>query len=180
MTVVVALKTDTGMYMASDGLTIQDHTTISSCEKKFQELFPNFWIGIGGLSSMKTLMRNGFEVPKHDGENLQKYLIKEFVPNLKEFMKNNEYLVNNENEPSRIESDMIICYEKNIYYLSNDFDLTPINNDYFAIGTGKLYAMTKLYGTGNIDPIPRLKKAIEASSHFDMACGGEIYIKKIF
>lgn len=186
MTVVVALKKDDELWIGSDGESSSDYTHISSTERKFQELFPGFWIGIAGLSSMKLLMRSGFEVPKYDGENLEKYLLKSFIPKLKDFMKENEYLITNEDEPSTMECEMLICCENNIYYLSNDFDLSLITNDYIAIGTGKLYAMASLYENRpslaintDMSPEARLIKSIDNAKHFDMACGGEIYLKRI-
>jgi len=188
MTVVICLIEEDNVYMASDGANSSDYITISETNKKFQELSPGFWIGSAGLSSMKTILKHGFKFPDYYpiNQSFENYLLHLFIPEFKEYCKINDYLTENEHGFSQIESDFLIYHDKKIFYLSNDFDLTIIENDYLAIGTGKLFAMTSLYESEEImedgskyTPEYRLRKAVRTAMHFDMACGGRVYVERI-
>lgn len=82
MTCIVAIKTENGVYMGSDGILISHDTIISTdTEKVFKN--GDFVFGVCGYAKASTVLKYVYEHPKRQpAESLEKYIYGVFYKSL--------------------------------------------------------------------------------------------------
>lgn len=186
MTVIVALKSENKTYIASDGLETRDNTIISHNTKKFIKLHDGFYIGVSGLSSATKIIETCFggttsAWKQEIEENTYGYLLKEFIPQLKEIYNDYGFSWKKDNGVLECGCTHLIILNNKFFIINNELDLMEIENDYLAIGAGQDMANGYLARRNildrNIDYIAH--SVIESVSDAHCFCGGKVFIEEV-
>ena len=136
-------------------------------------------IGVCGWALLLKVLRYNFVMPKHEN-NLtnDEYINTIFVKKLREcFKADNVSTVKDNKEDTK--SCMLVAYRGRIYEIHCDFYVAKLSKDYFAIGSGRRFALGALDSymkiKGEIDA-NAIKIAVGSAIKNDIYCSGKIDI----
>lgn len=170
MSVVVGLKTKTGVYMSSDTQVTDD-----SGHKSFEadKIFEgkDYLIGVAGDYKIVSLMEHFSFTWKKDKN---KFMVTELPLLVKEYLS--PYVTDSNDPESRDEYSILVAHSRGMCEITdtNEAYLVPI---FHAIGTGAPYAFGAYYGTAeNIELGPEdiVDVAVKAAIRYNAYCGGDI------
>ena len=177
MTCIAALKHEGKIYVASDCQTSYGGTSfIDKTGKVFKK--GNMLVGISGDARFSKIFRYNFNIPEHNNSiDDMEYLNSVFVDSLRELCNKKEHstVISSKSETDSV---AIIGYNKNIYTLACDYDVSIYDQSYKAVGSGKDLAMGALYATEGLDmePEKRLELAVKSAIAHNTGCGGYVVI----
>lgn len=179
MTCIVGLIEDGIIYMGGDS------AESSGCELKIikdAKVFKkgDFLFGVSGEPRIHNIIKYIFEIPKDCGEfkdipyrDPLAYMNIEFVPELKQYLKENDIDLSEEGDDFRI----LVGYKGRLFRIEADFYVGENSKPYDCIGCGAaeafgslytIYALDELIDTTWVDPEIRILTALEASE--DVNC----------
>lgn len=165
------------MYMAGDSAANESgyHQTIIENQKVFEK-YGNLIGYVGSFRISQIIRFTPFDTFSISfGENrdsILNLLITQFVPELQEVLKKNNCLQVFENGKNigLAKSDrMLLAINGFLFCVYEDFNVAPINNNYYAIGCGKKYSLGSLYTTNEIENIrteDKINTAMHAANYY--------------
>jgi ATP-dependent protease HslVU (ClpYQ) peptidase subunit len=163
MTCIVALEDNGKIYMGADSAAV-DGEAISL--RKEPKIFKcgEFLIGFSHSFRYGQIVEHCFKPPKVTEKNIVKYMVTEFVPELRITLAMNEF--------EEKESCMIIGHRGKIFYVESDWNVGYDETNYHSIGSGAPAAFGSLYSTKGQHPLDRVRVALEAAQEFTTSVRG--------
>lgn len=154
MSVIVAMKHNNRIYMASDSQTSWGDHKINLLERsnrKIQILNNGILLAhTGTVKNIKVILSHSdfFDLPL-DGTLTKKYIVQNIIPKLYQCYKENN-LLSNDSEifAKQLPDSYLIAYKDKLFLIDGEFDVTTLEH-YAAIGSG---SDATLAGLEKIDP----------------------------
>lgn len=181
MTCIVGLVDNGITYLGGDSLGSNGWSkTVYTQRKVFHsEDTKELIIGLSGTFNFQALEYEKLlnETKLLKGEIDRKYLITEFIPNLKTIV--NKYNSNkNKDGLDQMEGSLLFGYKDTLFEIQCDYSLLESTNKYLSCGSGEYFALGSLASTEgmSLKPIERIHKALQAASKFDSGVAPPFYI----
>jgi hypothetical protein len=130
------------------------------------KIFVKGEIGIGYCHSfrMGQIIEFWFEPPPlpEGSENIMRYMVTEFIPELKSVLSDHDYP---NNEEDKTEWSLIVGVRGHIFTIESDWHVGYDDLPYASIGAGSSYALGAMYTAQDTTDIVA-KKALEAAEKF--------------
>lgn len=171
MTCIVGYVDKGEVYIGGDSMAVIDSNYFIDPHKKVFEIGP-FLIGGAGDSDALDRIEHFMSIdPRPDGITDVHYLNTCFIPALK-------YVIKDFSKP---EVNLIVGYNKAIYFVAGDFTIGSTTEKFMGAGSGGAYAvgaMAILDKMNNLTPKQKLIKAMQASERFINSVKGPYYVIK--
>ena len=172
------------IYIAGDIAAIQiDKLDIRN--RNDEKVFMKYGILFGYVGSCRVgqLLRYSFEIPKKpDNMNDMAYLCSIFIKSFIECLKDNDAL-QIDNGEARVDAELMIAYNGNIYLVASDFQIISEEGDFFSIGSSESYAQGAFYALNYVDSKVDIEKrilaALSASAEYSAGVRGPFKILNI-
>ncbi|QGH71208.1 putative ATP-dependent protease [Methanobacterium virus PhiF1] len=171
MTTIVGYVEDGVTYMGGDCAAYGDGAIHLLAHDKVG-IKGEFLIGAAGTLGVLQIV--GYDTifpPLYEGQDVLEYLISTLVPTIKSTLEDNGYL-RNENGIESMDATVMIGLRGRLFEIDSGFGVFERKGDNFlAIGSGSHFALGALEAmkTVDVDPIDRVRKALEVASRFDAA-----------
>lgn len=179
MSVVVAIKTLTGVVVAADKQVTRGYLK-DECSKLHEFEYSNTAIGsVGSLRDGNVIAVKDELIPykdilSHKDVDLE-FVISKVVPELTETMQ----LANRIKEKNGIlsmESAFLFCTPKRIFIIEHDFSVIEAQEGYAALGCGDEKVYGFLSSIENIETITYIEAQKYAKDAIDKACDKDPYV----
>lgn len=177
MTCIVGLVHRGTVYIGGDSASVQGWTSrITRLPKVFRR--GPFLIGYTTSFRMGQLLQFGLE-PRVQaaGEDDMRFMVTEVAERVRLLLK--------ERGVAKVESNaetggqFLVGYRGRLFSMQQDFQVNEMADGYDAVGSGAEYALGAMRALSKSPPIPRLKRALEISAHFNMGVSGPFFVKKL-
>ena len=174
MTIVVGIidKKMHRVYMGGD-FSISNGPQVRETTHRKVYFLGNFLIGFAGVEYLNQLIEFHFTPPEIGYTPFRKYMVTEFVPELRKVFEKNGYKEPDLNKDPG-EFELLVAYNAEMCEIGCDFSVVSHVGDYDAIGSGAKYALGALRAleqVGMPDSIAHcVTIAMVAASHFDARC----------
>ena len=174
MTCIVGLKFSGHVYIGGDSAGVSGWS-ISS--RKDPRVFINGEMSIGFTTSFRfgQILQYELTVPKHYPDvTVDQYMVKQFVPAVRQALKEHGYLYVKENNESG--GCCLIGYRGRLFLMDSDFQIGEMGADYYAVGCGADIALGALHAIGQLDialgPEKAIKLALGAAETYSAGVKG--------
>lgn len=140
MTLIVGIvDKETGtVYMGADRIVVNGMSkNLLSSPKIIKN--GEFLIGSAGYVRGMNLLEYMFEIPEIKDENITKYMVKEFIPELIKCCKENNFYTK-ESETIENLQDMLVGVRGRLYQITGGFEVNEISSNYMTVGYGTYHA----------------------------------------
>jgi ATP-dependent protease HslVU (ClpYQ) peptidase subunit len=130
-----------------------------------------FIFGISGYLSVSHALTHTMAFPDcYEKQDPLTYIINNFIPDYRNAL-HQLGLIEMENGIERNRSEILVGYRGHLFSIGTDFSVLESLEDFFAVGSGSVYAMGALYATRylKLEPKLRLELALESASMYDEA-----------
>lgn len=163
MTCVVGIKKDNVVYIGADSSASSEGSDfiLSRSDAKVFRV-GSFIIGFSGSFRFGQIMRFSFKPPEHkSGKSDYAYMCSDFVTKLQSTLEKNRF--NGQNDKTEMESstELLVGYNRELYYVGQDYQIGINNDNYSAIGCSDVIALGALYAINNIKGTISAEKQIE-------------------
>jgi ATP-dependent protease HslVU (ClpYQ) peptidase subunit len=177
MTCIVGLVHRGSVYIGGDSASVQGWTSrVTKIPKVFRR--GPFLMGYTTSFRMGQLLQYGLEFrAQRDDEDEMKYLVTEVAERVRLLLK--------ERGMAKIESNtesggqFLVGYRARLFSVQQDFQVNEMADGYDAVGSGAEYALGAIRAMAREQPVPRLKRALEISAHFNMGVSGPFVVKSL-
>lgn len=171
MTCIAAIKQNGNVYLASDSEVSWGNSKgdFGSKLAKTGELI----IGTAGDSMTGDLIREVFSAPTRGSKDAYKYLISEYGPALRNFLKTHEVLTIKDGT-ARSKFWAVVALDRRLFTIFSNFAVIE-HEEYAAFGSGEEFAIGSLYSTSNLPVRERLTLAVSSAIKHAQGCGGDIH-----
>lgn len=173
MTCIVAIEHNGKVYMGGDSAAVAgwDVTIIEHPKVFFRD---DLIIGYTDSFRMGQLLEFNLTVPANHQEDDLTYMIRDFIPAVRECLKSNGFTtVNNNTETG---GSFLVGYHGKIYSIYNDFQVTRFSEGFAAIGCGMFYALGALAVLNRTMPRKVIPTALEVAARFSAGVRGPFYV----
>lgn len=165
MTCIVGIAEKGNVYIGGDsagvgGLSI----TIRADEKVFHN--GPFIMGFTTSFRMGQLLRYKFNPPKQTvKQDDMEYMVNDFIDSVRKCFAEGGWgkASGHDNNEG---GNFLVGYNGTLYEIFGDFQVAMPSLQYSSCGCGEDLALGSLYSTAGLKPEVRLKKALDAASHF--------------
>jgi len=176
MTCIVGLVEKGTVYIAGDSASVAGWTSrVTRLPKVFRR--GPFLIGYTTSFRMGQLLQHSLVVPAQtDGDDMR-FMVTNFVECVRKLLK--------EKGVAKIESNaesggqFLVGYRRRLYSVQSDFQVNEMADGFDAVGSGCEYALGALAVTPAMSPMPRVKRALAVSAHFNMAVSPPFFVKAL-
>lgn len=167
MTCVIAVidKETNKVFMGCDSGVQENWTMLQIKQPKMIKL-NDMLIGISGtLRPLQLIQHQLVLADRTEKQSSMEYLVKVFVPAVKQLLVDNDCIMNNDNY-KQSDSNLLIGYRGEIFIMDTNFQIVQTNDSYSAIGSGTDTALGALAVFSNMDwmefsPSYTIKKTLE-------------------
>ena len=168
LTCIVGIIEDNKIYIGGDSAF---DTTVGIVKSKNPKVYKKgeFIFGVAGyLSVMHALTHVMVFPPCYEHQDPLEYIINSFIPSYRSAL-HQMGLIEMENGIERNRSEILVGFRGRLFNIGTDFSVFENDDDYFAIGSGSLYAMGAFHATKNLrlEPEYCLRRALEAAAEYD-------------
>jgi len=172
MTCIAAYKDLLGnIWMGGDSLCLSGTNQYKNLNPKIFRR-DNMIFGFSGYLRATQVLQYQFEIPQHDPRiSDYEYLISVFLDEFIKKLEETNSIIIESNVALLNETDFLVGYNKKIFNIEQNFQLTEFSSNYDAIGCGAEYANAAFWMMENnkkIKPENRVVKALECSSNFSL------------
>jgi ATP-dependent protease HslVU (ClpYQ) peptidase subunit len=165
------------VYIGADSASVSGWTSrVTRLPKVFRR--GPFLIGYTTSFRMGQLLEHALKVPaKGDEGDDMRYMVTVFVEQVRQLLK--------ERGVAKIESNaetggqFLVGYSGRLYSVQSDFQVNEMADGFDAVGSGAEYALGAIAALQGTAPIPRLKRALEVSAHFNMGVSPPFVVKSL-
>lgn len=187
MTVIVGLKTDKEVFLASDSAGSNSYVKddygsklfIKKLKRSYQKPI-DIAIGFTDCYRAGAVLGHIFEPPCWNLDTpLTTYLNSSFISALKQTFRENEVLLEKQNELP-VGYNFLLAAAGRLFIVESNFAILEPQSGYASVGSGREYAIGALYATEGIKShTMRLHTAVEAAMKYSPTCGGQTHILRI-
>lgn len=180
MTIALAVKNDTGIWLASDARITAGTIVASDSYPKWLRLSARWWLGFAGLHRSSMLISNLLKPTSRDSS----FSISEKI---KKILSRDGYFDHRDESGPKAGPDTFILVDTKqlaIHQIDAVFGSHEVVG-YTAIGSGSDFSLGCLYAQ-KAETLKTIEStqaslilAIEAACKFDITCGGTVFIKHI-
>jgi ATP-dependent protease HslVU (ClpYQ) peptidase subunit len=177
MTCVVGLVDKKTVYIGADSASVSGWTSrITRLPKVFRR--GPFLIGYTTSFRMGQLLEHALQVPDQGAEtNDRRFLVTVFAEHVRSLLKERGVAKIEANTESG--GQFLVGYRGHLYSVQSDFQVNEMADGFDAVGSGAEYALGALAALPTTKPIPRLKRALAISAHFNMGVSPPFFIRSI-
>lgn len=170
MSCAVGIQIKDRTYIGVDSCASdEEEITIREDEKIFKVGKGRMLIaGVGGIRTFQ-IIRFSFKPPIQKDKDDFQYLCKDFAYELKECLRENNELTNEEDTNlETMACNLLIAYKGKLYMVGEDFQIEKTMSHFNAIGSGASYSLGSLYTTekSRLSPKQRILLALKSSAKF--------------
>ena len=177
MTCIVGLEHQDAVYIGADsaasaGWDIRE----TLMPKVFQR--DAFLIGYTTSFRMGQLLWQHLEVrARHDDEDDVAYMICGFVEAVRECLKSHGYakVDNNVEEGGRF----LVGFGGQLFQVQADYSILRTADGFDAVGCGRSYALAAMKALSNMEPVERVRGALEIAAYFSNGVAGPFTVLKM-
>ena len=180
MTCIIGLVHEGVTYIGGDSLGSNTWSKTVRKDKKIFKLKDTDNAILGFTTSYRMgqlLMYSGGLIDKRDEPNIDhEYLVTKFIPNVINLFENQGYGKNNSGEKTG--GTFLLGYKDKLFSIQSDYQVAESSLNYDACGCGEEFALGSLHSTdkGDLTPIERIHKALQAASVFSTGVSAPYYI----
>lgn len=178
MTCIVGLLDNGKAYMGADSLCSNGYTGKVNKNKKLFKLSNQKDILVGYTSSFRMGQLLQYSTGLFDELSLlknevdEKYMVNNFIPNVKKLFKDGGYDKNDQG------GNFLVTFKDKLYEVQCDYSILEPSNGFASVGCGEDFALASLETTKDLEmnPIDRIKKALECAEKYSVGVGRPFYI----
>jgi hypothetical protein len=172
MTAIAGIVEDGKVWIGGDSAGVGG---LSMTTRSDPKVFVNGEFVFGYTSSfrMGQLLEHEFSPPTpYEGQNGMAYMVKRFIPGIRELMKTGGYQINHNGQEQG--GTFLVGYRGHLYAVQDDYQVCRVLQPYHACGCGRDIVLGSLYTTSDLDmgPEERIRKALDAASEFSAGVRG--------
>ncbi len=165
MTCIVGLIDNGTVYMGGDSAASNSNLLLTVTNPKVFKNGP-FLIGYTTSFRMGQLLQYKFIPPaKKENQTDISYMVTDFIDAIKKCFINNDF-GKKEDNLSILGGSFLVGYNGKLYIIEDDFCVLLQKNNFSSVGAGYLTALGSLYSTEGMNPLDRIKIALNASNAF--------------
>lgn len=177
---VVWMAADSSVYDPNDGTIEQAATTKVFYVNKHQDI--PFLVTASGDVRFADILQYVWEPPALPSlitdREISAWLVKSLVPSLIQTVEDAGYLQIKDGKKHIEDNDVLIAFANQIVYIDDAFGVVhvPYAINYYAIGSGRRYALGALAALHNVVELPVNKciLAVKAAEQYSPTCAGPI------
>lgn len=166
MTCVVGIEYKRKLYFGADSAA-SNNDTIDIIDRSKIVSKPGILIGYCGSFRVGQILE--YQIDYSTLINKERWLFTDFVEQLREEFEERGVKIHDEHgEGIASASDLLIGFNKKLYYLQSDYSIIRSKRKYMAIGSGDHLALGALFALEGLvaDPQKRLRIALRAASEW--------------
>lgn len=140
----------------------------------------DFVMGVCGSYRVMQLLEFTLKIPeKSNSQSTESYLYSDFVEAVRSCLINGGCTKVSENGiQSFPAADFVFGYNKQLYFMQDDFSILEPESNYYSTGSGSKHASASLYTTEKLNmPVEdRIQEAFDCTSHFVTSVNNSVTI----
>jgi len=168
MTCIVGIVDKGTVHLGGDSAATENQDiTLVRNEKVFTSINPEIILGYAGSFRFGNIVRYLFSPPRILSDEPMEYMVRQFIPALKEVMTVEGIGKFQEKDIHDHENWLLVGVKGRLFGVEPDFAVIEESLPFSSIGSGKAVAWGSLCSTEHMgDPRARLELALKASSAF--------------
>lgn len=165
MTCVAAIEEDGKVWICGDSAGVAGWSIQTRADKKVFKV-KEYVFGFTSSFRMGQILNHVFEPPKYEGGNKERFLVRDFMPELQKVFSEQGYQrVSNEEKSA---GTFLVGFDGELFKVEDDYQISKSMHPYQAVGCGQDIALGSLHTTRNWDlsPKERLNAALSAAEKF--------------
>ncbi len=176
MTCILGAVDKGKVYIGGDSALVENWMVRPQKASKVFKTGP-FLIGNTGSPRVDQLLRYKLATPKQNGLSNEKYMVVEFIENVRSVLKEGGYT---SIENSREEGGwFLVGYKGSLYYVASDFQVSEYREGFHAIGSGRAYALGAYKALEKIQPKARILQSLKIAAHFSGSVMGPFKVLEL-
>jgi len=186
MSIVVAIKKDNQIVMASDSqtnfgsqiVTFDNHSTFKIRSVGSALLAATGWSLYDNI--LDDFLAKQKDVNLQDKRALFSFFLKLWGELQEKYSLVNQQCNDDDSPFGDLDASFLVANKNGIFHISSDMSVIEFKK-YYAIGSGSDYSLGALYSLYDqpLDAETIARKAIDVAKAFNIYCGGDIYMRKI-
>lgn len=177
MTCIAGVVHEGVVYIGADSAGIAGWELIL---RKDEKVFINgpFLIGFTDSFRMGQLLQFRLSAPQHDEDiDSFQYLVTSVIDEVRRCLKEGGY-AKKDNEVETAGA-FLIGYRGRLFEIHRDYQVGESLNDIGAVGCGSSVVLCALYALKDVEPIERIRRALEIAERFNAGVRGPFIVKKL-
>jgi ATP-dependent protease HslVU (ClpYQ) peptidase subunit len=178
MTCIIGFVEKDKVYIGGDSAGVSGyHIQIRSDEKVFRN--GPFIMGFTSSFRMGQLLRYVFEPPAQSHADDMKFMVGEFIPEVKKCFKDGGFQKSKEGSDSG--GSFLVGYKGKLYEIDDDYQVALLSDNIAAVGCGSPEAKGAMYALANTNftPPEKIKKALEITSYLNTGVRPPFVVEEI-
>jgi ATP-dependent protease HslVU (ClpYQ) peptidase subunit len=177
MTCVVGLVSGDRVHIGVDSAAISGWTRRATNLKKVFRRGP-FLIGYTTSFRMGQLLEHQLDVPPQtEDQSEMAFMVGVFVESTRRLLKERGFAKIEANSESG--GQFLVGYRGKLYSIESDFQVGEMSDGFDAIGSGAEVALGAMKALEGLKPAPRIRRALEIASHFNMGVSPPYHVKSL-
>ena len=180
MTTLLAFQHDDFCLIAADSQTT-GYDMANDCSPMGKiAVNGDYLVSAAGLLRGMNIIQHAFVPPTPPKSNLDKFMVKKFIPALRKCFIESGYDIRTEGTPATNDNDFIVAVNGTLYFIDEAYGLERVANPLYCTGTGMKLALgaAEALGIAHCDDyeeaIEILEQAIQIAIKYDINSGGKI------
>jgi ATP-dependent protease HslVU (ClpYQ) peptidase subunit len=177
MTCVVGLVQRGTVYIGVDAAAVSGWTRRETRVPKVFRRGP-FLIGYTTSFRMGQLLEHQLVVPEQGpDEDDMAFMVNRFVEAVRPLLKEKGF--------AKVESNtehggqFLVGYRGHLFSVDSDFQVGEMADRFDAVGSGAEFALGAMKALDRLRPVPRIKRALQIASHFNMGVCGPFVVRSL-
>jgi hypothetical protein len=167
VTTILGVQTKNGFTVAADSqVTADDRAYIHSSMPKIVQI-GDYVISGAGNSRYCDIVMFAWEPPRYDGSEPYKFMVSQFIPELKKIHESTGYTLKDDDTFS-----FLIGLDNKLFQVSEDYSVIVTDTNVYGIGSGSAYAVGAYLATSSVST------AMNVAKKLDINTGGRIQTVK--
>ncbi len=171
MTCIIGLVVKQKVYIGADTLATDGDSAFPMMQSKvFQR--DKFLFGTAGTMRTGQIIQYCLKIPPFTNEcSVPEYLITEFVPALRDCLKENGFSKVEDGQEKGTD-DVMVGLLGRVFVMDSNFSVYEARDNYVVIGSGQDIAHGALFSTEHLEPEKRILNALAAATHHNTGVRG--------
>lgn len=174
MTCIIGMVQDGKVYIGGDSRTSRGNNLYITQRKKVFRV-GEFIIGSMGSIRMSNVLQHQFFPNPIEIENIDRYMVVDFVEKLRTVLKETGVSTNEGNVESSAE--FLVGVRGKLYRVASDFQVDKEVFDIMATGSGENHAMGAMLALDGLAPEQRILRSLEIVSQLDSSVSAPFHIE---
>lgn len=180
MTIIAgAISEDGTVFIGGDGASVQNGDCIRMAAEPKVYQVADFLLGLTGTVRVCQIAGYLFKPPKHNGEDVESYMVRKFAPALKKAMGKEGGEIDDKDEGDVMDGRCLVGYRGRLFEIDSGYGVFMPVLPYHAIGCADQIGLGAMYAARRVSPEQKVRIALEAAAEFDANIRGPFTIKSI-